>query len=82
MVTLQLVQLLRVILLWACRQKMEPRMSSGTRHFHEMRVFVRPCVAAHHLFARTHEAQRERDGPSSLGLTSLELLRGTYRWLQ
>ena len=39
---------------------MEPRTSSGTRHFNEMRVFVRPCVAVHHLFARTDKAQRER----------------------
>ena len=33
-------------------------MSSGTTHFHEMRVFVRLCIAAHHLFARTDEVHR------------------------
>ena len=49
---------------------MEPRTSSGTRHFHEMRVFVRPYVAALHLFARIDEAQRERDGLVSAGLPS------------
>ena len=45
-------------------------MSSGTTHFHEMRVFVRLCVAAHRLFARTDEVQREKDGPSSLLVTA------------